>query len=86
MFTTNEKFINTSITAAIIGSLLNIALASMSLPLATDDEISPPNGAANLPIKSQLMHMLVHHNQVLLTSSAIVFALVFLSTNLALSL
>jgi hypothetical protein len=86
MFTTNEKFINTSITAAIIGSLLNIALASMSLPLATDDEVSPPNGAANLPIKSQLMHMLVHHNQVLLTSSAIVFALVFLSTNLALSL
>jgi hypothetical protein len=86
MFTTNEKFINTSITAAIIGSLLNIALASMSLPFATDDEISPPNGAANLPIKSQLMHMLVHHNQVLLTSSAIVFALVFLSTNLALSL
>lgn len=86
MFTTNEKFINTSITAAIIGSLLNIALASMSLPFATDDEVSPPNGAANLPIKSQLMHMLVHHNQVLLTSSAIVFALVFLSTNLALSL
>lgn len=86
MFTTKEKFINISITAAIIGSLLNIALASMSLPLATDDEISPPNGAANLPIKSQLIHMLVHHNQVLLTSSAIVFALVFLSTNLALSL
>ena len=51
--------------------------------LASKEEIKPPNGAAKLPFKSQVMHMLVHHGQVLFTSSLIVGLLVGLSVSIA---
>ena len=50
--------------------------------LATPDEIKPPNGAQKLDIKSQIMHMFVHHNQVLLSSSLIIVIVVGLSVYL----
>ena len=31
---------------------------------ATEDEIKPPNGAAKLSFKGQIVHMLVHRAQV----------------------
>ena len=62
--------------------LLNIGLSLVLSPLATDEEIKPPNGAANLSLKSQFMHMMVHHKQVMFTSSAIVALVVFLSVYL----
>ena len=65
---------------SIIGVLLNITLALILSPFASASQIKPPSGAANLDFLSQIMHMLVHHKQVLLTSSLIIFALVFLST------
>ena len=49
------------------------------MPFATKDEIKPPNGANNLSFKSQIMHMLVHHAQVPLTSSLIIILVVSLS-------
>ena len=69
--------------AASIGVVLNIALALILSPFATKDEIKPPNGAAKLSFKSQVMHMLVHHGQVLFTSSLIVAVLVGLSVCIA---
>lgn len=48
-------------------------------PLATQEEIKPPNGASNLSLKGQFMHMLVHHGQVPFTSSVIVALIVGLS-------
>lgn len=60
------------IKTAIIGVILNVGLSLALSPFATKDEIKPPNGAAKLSFKSQIMHMLVHHKQVILTSSLIV--------------
>lgn len=62
-----------------IAILINIILPQILMPYATDEEIKPPNGAANLPFKEQLMHMFVHHAQVPLTSSIIVAIIVTLS-------
>ncbi len=66
-----------------VGVFLNIILALILSPFATASQIKPPNGAAELDFLSQIMHMLVHHGQVLFTSSLIIFALVFLSTIIA---
>ena len=63
--------------------MLNIVLAVVLSPFATKDEIKPPKGAGNLSFKSQIMHMLVHHNQVLFTSSLIIAVVVGLSVNIA---
>ena len=65
--------------AAVIGVLLNVVLAYTLSPFATKEEVKPPNGASNLPFKSQIMHMLVHHKQVIISSSLIVALLVGIS-------
>jgi len=66
--------------AAAIGVVLNILLSFAFSPFATKEEIKPPNGdASKLSFKSQIMHMLVHHKQVILTSSLIVALLVGIS-------
>ena len=64
---------------AVIGVLLNVILAYALSPLAYKEEIKPPNGASNLPFKSQIMHMLVHHKQVILSSSLIIALLTGIS-------
>ena len=71
------------IKAAAVGVILNIVLSIIASPFATENEIMPPNGAGNLNFKSQIMHMLVHHKQVMLTSSLIVALLVGLSVCIA---
>jgi hypothetical protein len=60
-----------------------VLLALILSPFATKDEIKPPNGASKLSFKSQIMHMLVHHGQVLFTSSLIIAVLVGLSVCIA---
>tara|TARA_B100001287_G_scaffold275648_1_gene283886 strand:+ start:270 stop:512 length:243 start_codon:yes stop_codon:yes gene_type:complete len=72
----DRKFV---VKAVSIGVALNIILSYLLSPFATKDEIKPPNGAAALSFKSQIMHMLVHHKQVLFTSSLIVAAIISLS-------
>ena len=66
--------------------VLNLVLPKVVKPFASEDEKKPPNGADKLSFKSQIMHMLVHHKQVIITSSLIVGLLVGLSTFLALKL
>ncbi len=65
--------------AIIVSVLLNLFLPFILKPFATDDEIKPPNGAADLDFKGQFMHMMVHHNQVPIMSSLIVALIVGLS-------
>ncbi len=67
----------------IIAVLLNISLSIIMTPFASKSEIKPPNGADNLSFKSQIMHMLVHHQQVLFTSSLIIALLVGLSIKIS---
>tara|TARA_Y100001970_G_C14021438_1_gene743742 strand:- start:286 stop:540 length:255 start_codon:yes stop_codon:yes gene_type:complete len=59
--------------------VLNLVLPFILSPFATLEEIKPPNGAHNLSLKSQFMHMMVHHKQVPLMSSFIVALIVGLS-------
>ena len=68
--------------ACIYAVVLNLVLPMVAKPFATKDEIKPPNGASNLSFKSQIMHMLVHHAQVPLTSSLIIVLIVSLSITL----
>jgi len=63
---------NLFLKTAMIGVILNIALSYCLSPFATAEEVKPPNGASTLSFKSQFMHMLVHHKQVMTTSSLIV--------------
>ena len=58
---------------------LNLVLPKVMLHFATEDQITPPNGAAALPMWDQIMHMLVHHAQVPVSSSLIIVLIVVLS-------
>ena len=70
------------INAMIIGVILNLVLPLALKPLATSNEIKPPNGASNLSYKGQFMHMMVHHGQVPFMSSVIIAIIVGLSVYL----
>ena len=73
----------TALDSTVIAILLNVLLSKLLGKFANDEEIKPPNGAAALPLKSQFMHMMVHHDQVLFMSSFIVGLVVFLATILS---
>tara|TARA_Y100001970_G_C13852102_1_gene659831 strand:+ start:457 stop:705 length:249 start_codon:yes stop_codon:yes gene_type:complete len=63
--------------------VLNLVLPMILSPYATDEEVKPKNGAASLSLKGQFMHMMVHHNQVMFSSSLIVGLIVFLACLMA---
>lgn len=71
------------ILSIIISIGLNIILPTIASKFATEKQISPPDGAASLNIWDQFMHMLVHHKQVLFTSSLLVALIVGISVSLA---
>ena len=70
------------INAVIYAVALNLLLPLIANRFATPADIKPPNGAEKLSLKSQLMHMLIHHSQVPLTSSIIIVLIVSLSITL----
>ena len=70
---------NCVMNAVIFAVLLNIFLPKLLTPFATKEEIKPTDGAASLSMKSQFMHMMVHHEQVPVTSSLIVALIVGLA-------
>jgi len=60
--------------------IINLLLPKLITPYATPEEIKPPTGnAKDLSFKSQLVHMIVHHGQVPLSSSIIIAVIVALS-------
>ena len=69
--------------AVIAAVIINIVLPKLVAPLATKEEAMPPHGAKHLSLKGQVMHMLVHHDQVPLTSSVVVAVIVGLSVCVA---
>tara|TARA_B100001063_G_C16730862_1_gene539221 strand:+ start:1125 stop:1367 length:243 start_codon:yes stop_codon:yes gene_type:complete len=74
-----NKLVLYSILVAVV---INLVLPKIAMPFASQEEIKPSNGAENLSFKEQLMHMLVHHGQVPLSSSIIIAVIVFLSITL----
>ena len=73
---------NCIVNAMIVGVFLNLVLPLFVTPIATREEIKPPQGAAALSYKGQFVHMLVHHNQVPVMSSLIVAVIVGLAVYL----
>ena len=67
----------------VISILINILLPFLIKPFASDIQITPPTGAANLQFIDQVMHMFVHHAQVPIASSLIVAIIVAASNYLA---
>jgi len=63
--------------------ILNISVSYLATRIATPEEIKPSNGADNLSFKSQIIHMFVHHNQVIISSSIIIGLVVGLSIYLS---
>ena len=70
------------INAVIYAIVLNLLLPLIAKRFATKEEIKPSKGAQNLSFKSQIMHMLVHHSQVPVTSSIIISVIVVVSITL----
>jgi len=67
-----------------VGVAINLVLPKVVTPFATADEIKPPTGnAKDLNMKQQLVHMMVHHGQVPLSSSLIIGTIVGLSVFIA---
>ena len=62
-----------------VSVVLNIVLPMLAAQVASPEQVTPPNGAANLAFQDQVIHMLVHHSQVPVTSSLIVAAIVAIS-------
>jgi hypothetical protein len=77
MFPISE--IKCAVYSAIVAVLLNLLLPYLAKGYATKEQVKPKNGANTLSFKSQIMHMLVHHSQVPLSSSLIVFLITLLS-------
>ena len=74
--------VNCILNAVIMGVVLNIVLPLVLIPFATEEEHNPMNGVSSLSFKGQFMHMMVHHNQVMFTSSIIIALIVGLSVYL----
>ena len=74
-----NKQSNLILSSVLVAVIINLVLPQIVMPLATEKQISPPNGAKNLNFFDQLIHMLVHHAQVPVTSSIIVAVIVALS-------
>lgn len=81
-----KSICNKVICTTIIAVLINLIVPQIVKPFATQKQISPPRGAANLNFKDQLVHMLVHHAQVPLSSSLIIAVIVAVSVLICLCL
>ena len=67
------------LSAVLVSAVLNVVLSMVGDKVATPEQKMPMDGAASLDMPGQVMHMLVHHNQVLGTSTLIVALVVALS-------
>tara|TARA_B100001121_G_C18203385_1_gene395782 strand:+ start:66 stop:353 length:288 start_codon:yes stop_codon:yes gene_type:complete len=74
--------INCILNAVFMGVVLNIVLSLILTPFATREEKTFIHNASSLSFKGQFMHMMVHHNQVMFSSSVIIALIVGLSVYL----
>ena len=70
---------NLLVHSVLVAVIINLVLPQLVRPFATPQQIKPPNGSQNLSFPDQIMHMLVHHAQVPISSSIIVAIIVGLS-------
>jgi len=55
--------------AVSVAVVLNLVVPQLLKPYATKEEVNPPGGPANLPVKGQVMHMMVRHAELPILSS-----------------
>tara|TARA_B100001093_G_C26773601_1_gene991309 strand:- start:1115 stop:1366 length:252 start_codon:yes stop_codon:yes gene_type:complete len=75
----NKLLINSILYAIILNVVVSFAFDF----IATEKEKIPKNGVDKLTFKEQVVHMFVHHKQVIFASSIIVAAVVALSISFA---
>ena len=75
----NDKQMKFLMCVVAVSVVLNIVLPMLAAQVATPEQVTPPNGAAELSLVDQVVHMLVHHSQVPVTSSIIIAAIVAIS-------
>ena len=72
-----------TIKLTIIAVILNLIIPHAFEKMASHHEVKPPKGAHKLSMKSQLMHIFVHHAQIPISGSIIVALIVILSKIIA---
>ena len=75
----NKILINSVLYAIILNVIISFAIDF----IASEKEKNPPNGANKLTFKEQIIHMFVHHKQVVFASSILVAIVVAFSIGLA---
>ncbi len=63
----------------VVSVVLNIVLPIVAAQVATPEQANPSGSPAELSLVDQVVHMLVHHSQVPVTSSIVVAAIVAIS-------
>lgn len=86
MINTSQNIINKCLIASIIAVLLNIIYSFSVIPFATSEQIVPTYGVENLSYFSQMVHLLTIKNRAIFASSILIFNVVFVSVNMALSM
>tara|TARA_B100001769_G_scaffold106290_1_gene82557 strand:+ start:812 stop:1096 length:285 start_codon:yes stop_codon:yes gene_type:complete len=76
--------IKKSFIAAVVAVLINIIASFIVLPFASSEQIYPPSGVENLDHYSQIVHLLLLDNRVIISNSILVSIIVFISVILAL--
>jgi len=72
------------VAAVVVAVVINLLLPRLVMRMGvTEEQVNPPNGAPLLPFPDQVIHMLVHHAQVPLSSSLVVAVIVGLSVYVA---
>jgi di/tricarboxylate transporter len=76
----NMKFL---VCCVVVAFALNLVLPHLVAPFATPEQMNPPHGVKDLSFFSQIMHMLVHHSHIPVSSGVVVALIVALTVTIA---
>lgn len=77
-----KKDMNDLVCVVVIAVIINLVVPLVVKSMASAEQVKPTNGAENLSLVDQVVHMLVHHAQVPLSSSIVVAVIVAVSVYL----
>ena len=79
----NNKQMKFLMCVVVVSIVLNIVLPMVASQVATEEQANPSVSPSELSLPDQVVHMLVHHSHVPVTSSVIVAAIVAISVCVA---
>ena len=86
MLNTSPAVFKKCLIASAIAVLINVIASFTVLPFATAEQIYPSYGPDKLSYFSQMVHLLLLDNQVIIANSILIFMMVFSSVLVALSI